>query len=498
MKLFTIGDSISQGFMSAAAARTDLCYSTLIARCLGLQPGRDYLFPRWELGGHPANVELLLRRLQKLYGGDIFGPIEWPMAITTAMLFLDKVEDHFERGEGAIDKHHPTWTPGLRVRQDPWFHNVASRGMTVADAFKLTPAVARSRMNKPLVDNVFGITQFSFDRTAHAVLNPSGDDAFRDHSPIGWLRRHARDRSVGGVENLVLWLGANNALATLLEMEIRSTEGCDDVDQRFLRYADFNLWTAAHFEEEYRILIDHVVDAMRANVYPDWHVFVGDVPAVTVAPLARGVGERIEAPDPFGVLIPGGGPGTPRTASYWQYYTYVVFKNIDEPDPSLSLDFEEVYRIDKTIAQYNQIIRTVLQEANTRLGQDRFVAVETNKTLLEMAFRRNNRRPASLPGPLEQLVPKPDTRYYHTTRKGHQIEGGLFSLDGVHPSAIGQGIIAHVFIEAMKAAGVAVPHSLDWDAIIASDTLRAQPIRLMHELYDNSRLAHLVLSCIRQ
>src|SRR3712207_6958900 len=29
MKLFTIGDSISQGFMSGAAARTDLAYSTL-------------------------------------------------------------------------------------------------------------------------------------------------------------------------------------------------------------------------------------------------------------------------------------------------------------------------------------------------------------------------------------------------------------------------------------------------------------------------------------
>jgi len=28
MKLFTIGDSVSQGFMSLAAARTDLSYST--------------------------------------------------------------------------------------------------------------------------------------------------------------------------------------------------------------------------------------------------------------------------------------------------------------------------------------------------------------------------------------------------------------------------------------------------------------------------------------
>ena len=36
-KLITIGDSISQGFMSGGAARTDLSYSTLIAQSLGIQ-----------------------------------------------------------------------------------------------------------------------------------------------------------------------------------------------------------------------------------------------------------------------------------------------------------------------------------------------------------------------------------------------------------------------------------------------------------------------------
>lgn len=44
MKLFTLGDSISQGFMSGAAAQTDLAYSTLIARCMGLEG--EYEYPR--------------------------------------------------------------------------------------------------------------------------------------------------------------------------------------------------------------------------------------------------------------------------------------------------------------------------------------------------------------------------------------------------------------------------------------------------------------------
>jgi len=47
LKLFTIGDSVSQGFMSAAAARTDLTYSTLIARSMGLELENEYRYPKW-------------------------------------------------------------------------------------------------------------------------------------------------------------------------------------------------------------------------------------------------------------------------------------------------------------------------------------------------------------------------------------------------------------------------------------------------------------------
>lgn len=42
MKLFTIGDSISQGCMSVAAARTEFSYSMLLAFKLELQPQRAY------------------------------------------------------------------------------------------------------------------------------------------------------------------------------------------------------------------------------------------------------------------------------------------------------------------------------------------------------------------------------------------------------------------------------------------------------------------------
>jgi len=59
-RLVTIGDSVSQGFMSVGAAQTQQSYSTLLARMMELP---DYRFPDWPLGGIPLNAEALLRHL---------------------------------------------------------------------------------------------------------------------------------------------------------------------------------------------------------------------------------------------------------------------------------------------------------------------------------------------------------------------------------------------------------------------------------------------------
>ena len=61
MKLFTIGDGVSQGFMSAAAARTDLTYSTLIVCSMDLKLTDEYRYPNWELDGLPLNLERAFR-----------------------------------------------------------------------------------------------------------------------------------------------------------------------------------------------------------------------------------------------------------------------------------------------------------------------------------------------------------------------------------------------------------------------------------------------------
>ena len=75
--------------------------------------------------------------------------------------------------------------------------------------------------------------------------------------------------------------------------------------------------------------------------------------------------------------------------------------------------------------------------------------------------------------------------------------GGIFSLDGVHPTAIGHGLIAHEFLNQMRTAGLQPIRGLDWTSIVASDSLYSNPMAIMPELYDNTRLAEVILDLLR-
>ena len=69
--------------------------------------------------------------------------------------------------------------------------------------------------------------------------------------------------------------------------------------------------------------------------------------------------------------------------------------------------------------------------------------------------------------------------------RGGRASGGLFSLDGVHPTTIGYGIIAQEMINIMRLAGVEFRHgngalrpdpvTVDFDRLIRRDTLVRTP-----------------------
>ncbi|HWO14500.1 MAG TPA: hypothetical protein VNN80_33575, partial [Polyangiaceae bacterium] len=244
MRTFTIGDSTVQGFMSLAAARTEQCFSTLIQRALA--PDARYVVPDWPLGGHPLDLERVLRDLDRRFGPDIRGLIEWTRAFARVATHMDAVEDYYERGAGADNQPYPAGVT--------WFHNVAVRGFEVADAWLVTPAICRKLVgaSAPHKDDTLAVPSDSFHRTALRVLNPSGRAAFEGFSALDWLAFHAAEE---GVENTLVWLGANNALGVVLELVPRRTPNDPNARPSAMTHeerlaANFNLWHPDDFHVE--------------------------------------------------------------------------------------------------------------------------------------------------------------------------------------------------------------------------------------------------------
>ncbi len=483
MKLLTIGDSFAQGFISGGAARTDLSFSTLIARCLGLRPGVDYVFPEWPIGGHPVNIEPILRQLQRTFGPEVSGAFDWLRAKVLIAEALDRIEDYYEDGPGAA---HRAYAGGVE-----YFHNIAVRGFDIADAWLVTPDLCRHSIASPQrFDSLFGdlspVPDHSFFRTALTVLNPSRDVEFDQYSSLKWLEHHC---AYEGVENLIIWLGTNNVLGVIASLEVRSTHTSHDrpLDMDFTGRRTFNFWSPQDFEREFEALLSRVDGAMHVNVAKDWRVFIANVPPVTIAPLACGRGRSRVCTDPFGVL---------DRATYFDCYDY-VFSSRAADVRSNGLDRMTVEAIDRTIAEYNRSMVRLVEEANAAHLRKRYWLVDIAAALLRLAYRRNDGRPVvDLPANLRDRAHKPDTRYYRAGRQ-HLRAGGLVSLDGLHLSALGQGLIAEQFLGVMIEAGVPIGSDLDWPMIVASDRVWQRPLAIVDELFNYPELAQVLLRTCR-
>ena len=487
MKLFVIGDSISQGFMSLAAARTDLSYPSVIARLMGLE-NNDWRIPTWPRGGLPLNIELLLRQIEGLAGPTV-ELLEWPSVLNRIRLTMDNVEDYYEREEGGASKPDPSG--------NEFFHNIAVRGFNVADAWlvdgNLCHEQIRGETRRFFEDGLFELPNASFYRTALNVLNPSRDDGLNSMTALDWLERHHTGGN-GGVENLLLWLGANNALGTVVSLEIIATNSrnSEDYDPEMSQpeRRKFNLWSPDHFKEDYRKLLDKVDRIMVKGGQDDWMVFIGTVPAVTIAPLAKGVGDAMHREDPFGVL---------KEARYYKYYTYFPYEEEDvSQSKAPKLTREHAYTIDSYIACYNRIIKDLVESKNKEHKPvTRYHVVDINKAFLEAAYKRNDEMPVyQFPDEMRKSFPMVDSRFYHADKQGRMTQGGLVSLDGVHPSAIGQGLIAHEFLKVINNVRD-TNFKVDWDNVYENDDLYMKPIRMMPYVRRHAKLFHQLLKFIR-
>jgi hypothetical protein len=461
-RLVTIGDSLTHGFQSGAIFNTDISYPALIAYELGWY--EEFRHPHYPaFGGVPLNIELAVRKLEREFGDEI-SPWELPEALFQMRRHLAEAEHWWDTGPGSVI---PT--------RGPINHNLGIYGWDLRDSLSRNADTAASALRTrkgfqliPLVRNADAVS-------AGRVLGSARSEGGLAMTPFEAAAELSRagtdeDPTGPGIETLVVWLGANNALGSVLSLNVRwSGPGYDDLQQK----ASFNVWHPRHFAAEWKQVVAQV-QKIRAR-----HVIFATVPHVTIAPLARGVGTKVE-------------PGS----RYFPYYTrpWIADDDFDpREDPHLTAD--DARAVDSAIDDYNDTIVASIHEAR-EAGLD-WRVLDLAGSLDRLAQRRYLDDPAvprpdwltpyELPSELSALQPPADSRFFTSDATG-RTAGGLFSLDGVHPTTVAYGLIAQEFIGVMQEAGVQFMHGdgitpregtvrLDWKNLVRRDSLVSQPPR---------------------
>jgi hypothetical protein len=466
-RLVSIGDSLTQGFQSGAIFNTKLSYPMLIARELGWDKAMRYPTYGGPGDGLPLNFERLTRQLEQQYGENIDW---WDFApgLLFARNYLDEVEDYWERGEGS---RFPT--------QREINHNLAVYGWDLRNTLSRNADICQDVLNrnKSKDDFIKQVVEYHNERSALWVLNSARDAKGKALTPLQAAAALGAEgtqesKDGDGIETLIVLIGSNNALGSVLTFKVAwSAEGYDDMG----RNDAYTVWRPIHFKAELDQLVEEI-KKIRAR-----HVILGTVPHVTIAPFARGVEDKVQ-------------PGS----RYFPYYTLPWISDKFDPKKNPYITEQEARAIDSAIDQYNDYITDAVRQARKE-GRDWYV-FETAGLLDRFASRRyindSKARPSwwdevggeyQLPPELKALVPIPDSRFYTSDPKGRHT-GGLFSLDGIHPTTIGYGIMAQEFIKIMQLAGVKFYQNdgrtertgeikVNFNRLIAWDTLISNPPR---------------------
>lgn len=453
-RLVTIGDSLTAGFMSAAVFRTDLSWPAITAYELGLSAS-EFRFPTYEWptgpGGLPLDLERLAWAFQRRFG-DRLDFWEYVPATLWLRKYMDGIEDYWERGEGSTE-------PTVRTP----YHNMAVYGWDLLDTQLLTADLVSTRIGSPR-DNPFDqVVENSGDHAAWPILLGADGTVLDAAVRLG---------TTDGIETMIVMLGANNALGSVVGLQpCWTAENYLELEpeQRLAAKRNFNVWRPEHFAAEWATLVERL-RAVQAQ-----HVIVATVPAVTIAPIARGVAGKI-APQ----------------SRYFPYYTrpWITDEDFDPArDPHLTTD--EARAVDSAIDAYNETIVASVAAARHD-GLDWYV-FDLAGLLDRMATRRYIESPWArpswwtpyeLPKALRDLTPVPNTRFFRSGPQG-RTDGGIFSLDGVHPTTIGYGLVAQEVLNIMQLAGVEFrtrdgqprpgPIDVDFARLIIADTLISHP-----------------------
>jgi hypothetical protein len=446
-QLVTVGDSLTHGMSSGAVFHTDLSWPALVARSLGA----DLVVPAYggPLDGLPLNLEKLLRDLQSKFG-DTLNLLEMIQLPAELHRLADANEDYWERGDGSRPP-----------RTDRRYENVAIYGWDVRDCLSSTTARALARIaSHPPHDDLLGAKPDNDnDIAAASVLAPFSSAA----AQIDAAASHGHD---GGIGTLVVALGANNALRSVVRKSVVwSGPQFQDLDHK----GAYTVWNPVHFLAEYAELVRQLLPV------PARRVLLATVPHVTVAPIATGVNPA--------------NPGKKwrEGSRYFPYYTDPwIAENDFRPDKHRHITHQQARAIDSAIDQYNDTIQDHVRRARAD-GRD-WHLVDLCGILDGVAYRRyladaaastaqQGWQPYPLPAPIADL----DTRFYRSDETG-RLQGGLFGLDAVHPTTAGYGLIGQAVLDVLNTAGITSP-PIDFTQLLAQDTLNSSPPALFTRIF---------------
>lgn len=463
--LVVLGDSLASGFKSAAIHDTDRSHPMLIAWELGCDDRfRRPSYPG--CGGLPLNLEWLIYEVQRVTGTQV----KWwevPPALFRLRQAMDELEDWWERGPGS-------YVP----RYGGIMHNLSVYGWDLRDALGYTAGHCRALIEERARRDhwVRQVIENAREIAALRVLESAQDAEGRDLTPLQAARALGEEGGtapdgtpLAGIETLVVALGSNNALGSVLRLGRPAWSRADEYEDLVLKNRA-TVWLPSHFEAEYRRVAAQV-EAVKAR-----HVIFANVPHVTIAPIARGVATKVE-----------------RGSRYFPYYTrpWIADRQFDpKDDPHITEN--EARAIDSVIDAYNRTIADAVRTGR-REGR-RWFLLDQCGLLDRLASRRYiedvQARPAwwtpyELPPALARLDPPLTSRLLRSSRKGRE-DGGLFSLDGVHPTTAGYGILAQEVIRIMEKAGATFlygdqrtvrtgPIQVDFERVLRLDTLVSKP-----------------------
>ncbi len=460
-RLVTVGDSLTHGFMSAAVHRTDLSWPAITAYELGLTAGQ-FTYPTYEWPSGPGGLPLDLERLARAFEARFGDRLDfWEIVSAGAWLrsYLDHIEDYWERGPGSAVPE--TGAP---------FHNMAVYGWDLLDPQLQTATTVAARVREPTKDDFLAqLVEHHQDRAAWPVLQRARKGT-RGRSVLDAVTDMSR--AAEGVETLVVVLGSNNALGSVLSLRAAWTPADyaeRSPEERLEARVGCTVWRPSAFASDWDLLVQ------RLRAVPAQHVIVATVPSVTIAPITRGAFRKIR-PD----------------SRYFPYYTRPWITDDDfDPGHDPHLTGEEARAIDSAIDAYNEAIIASVGAARSD-GLDWYL-FDMGSILDRLATRRYLESPWArptwwtpyeLPPALRALDPVPSTRFFRSGPEG-RTEGGLFSLDGVHPTTVAYGILAQEVIKVMELAGVAFqtrdgrprpgPVTVDFERLLLADTLISSP-----------------------